>query len=328
MSRHVPISLFSFVACAFLWPAIASADPAHDWLMKINYAVRMLDYDGIFVYQHDEQTDTLRIVHKVENKSSRERLISLNGVAREIIRNDREVRCYWPDKKSVMVEYRKTGEKNFPAILPEHLQVLDENYTIQLGGIDRIAGRVTQQVIIRPKDGYRYGYRLWADKDTGLLLKTVLMDHSGKTLEQFMFTQISIGGKIPASALLPENPEQGLVWYRADEAVNAADAKLNWLVKRLPKGFQLAMHVTRPAPWRNKSHNLLLEHMVYSDGLAAVSVFVEKPGNDAKPFIQGMSHMGAVHAHGARVQDYQITAVGVAPADTVTLIGSSVERLQ
>src|SRR3990167_130993 len=106
--------------------------------MKINHAARNLDYDGVFVYQHDTQLEAMRIIHKAVNKSSKERLVSLNGAPREVIRDDREVRCYWPDKNSVLVEYRKADAKGFPSILPERMQDLDEYYVLQLGNTERI----------------------------------------------------------------------------------------------------------------------------------------------------------------------------------------------
>ena len=148
-----------------------ASDAAHEWLARINEAARHLEYEGIFIYQHDSQLETMHIFHKVENGSSKERLVSLNGTPREIIRDKREVRCYWPDMKSIVVEYRRADNKSFPSLLPEHLGDLDEYYNLQTGGIDRIANRQAQLILVRPADNYRYGYHLWADKQTGLLLK-------------------------------------------------------------------------------------------------------------------------------------------------------------
>lgn len=324
MNFRAPVSRSLLVLCTLSCSTAIAADSAHEWLMKINYAVRMLDYEGTFVYQHDSQLEAMRIVHKMENKSAKERLVSLNGAAREVIRDANEVRCYWPDKNSVVVEYRKANDKNFPAILPERLQDLDENYTMHLAQTERIAGRMTQRVIVKPKDIYRYGYHLWSDTQTGLLLKANLVDNQGKVLEQFMFTQVNIGGNIPASALAPESSGEGLTWYREEGAAKNSDSKQSWNATRLPKGFKLSMHMTRKAP----THKKPVEHLVYTDGLAVVSVFVEKQEKDAGLTMLGLSSMGAVHAHGIRVQDYQITTVGEVPAETVSLIGSSVTPMR
>ncbi len=103
ISRFPVRPAFIFLGLFVCSSAIA-ADAAHEWLMKINHAARNLEYDGVFVYQHDAQLEAMQIFHKVENNSSRERLVSLNGAPREIVRDANEVRCYWPDKNSVMVE--------------------------------------------------------------------------------------------------------------------------------------------------------------------------------------------------------------------------------
>ena len=320
MNRPIPVRGV-FVSICLVFSATASAaDEAYDWLMKINKATRMLDYEGTFVYQHESQLEAMRILHKVENGTARERLVSLNGAPREIIRDKREVICYWPDKNSVTVEYRKANSKAFPAILPERIQDLAEYYALRLGNTERITGRPAQLVIVKPIDRYRYGYRLWADKETGVLLKADLLDTQGKILEQFMFTHINIGTKIPASDLQPSVAGQGMTWHREEGDPKATAGKPAWVVSRLPKGFRLSAHVTRQALMRKRP----VEHLVYTDGLAAVSVFVEKRGEEAKNFMLGPSRMGAVNAFGARVQDYQVTTVGEAPAETIALIGGSV----
>lgn len=322
MNLHKPARGVFVSICIVFSAAAPAADEAYDWLMKINKATRMLDYEGTFVYQHESQLEAMRIIHKVENGAARERLVSLNGAPREIIRDKREVICYWPDKNSVTVEYRKANSKTFPAILPERIQDLAGYYSLRLGGTERITGRPAQLVIVQPIDQYRYGYRLWADKETGVLLKADLLDTRGKILEQFMFTQINIGTRIPAAALQPSVAGEGMTWHREEGDPQAAAGKPGWTASRLPKGFRLSAHVTRQALMRKRP----VEHLVYTDGLAAVSVFVEKRGQDAKNFMLGPSRMGAVNALGSRVQDYQITTVGEAPPDTIALIGGSVTQ--
>ncbi|MHB8744065.1 MAG: MucB/RseB C-terminal domain-containing protein [Sulfuricaulis sp.] len=319
------IARFTFrTCCIVLGLAICSSaladDTAREWLVKINHAARNLEYDGVFVYQHDAQLEAMRIYHKIVNKSAKERLVSLNGAPREIIRDKHEVRCYWPDKNSVMVEYRNAEGKGFPAILPERLPDLDKYYVLQMGNTERVTNRLAQLVIIKPIDQYRYGYHLWADKQTGLLLKADLIDLNGDVLEQFMFTQINIGKKIPAADLAPGVAGEKMVWYRENGGVSNADTKPGWTVTQLPKGFQLSMHMMRHIPMRQQP----VEHLVYTDGLAAVSVFIEQLEKGTKPYMSGPSRMGAVHAMSTRVGDYQITAVGEVPAETVSLIGRSV----
>lgn len=324
MNYCAPIRYFLLFTGIVFSSAALAADAAHDWLMKINQAARTLDYEGVFVYQHETQLEAMRIIHKVENGAARERLVSLNGAPREIIRDQREVTCYWPDKNSVMVEHRKADSQTFPAILPERVQDLDDYYALRLGNTERITGRPAQLVIVKPVDQYRYGYHLWADRETGLLLKADLLDTQGRILEQFMFTQINIGTKIPAAALAPGVAGEGMVWHREDGEQKISTAKPGWTAARLPRGFRLSAHISRQALMRKRP----VEHLVYTDGLAAVSVFVEKHNKDSKPFMLGPSRMGAVNVLGSRVDDYQITTVGEAPAETIALIGGSVTPAQ
>ncbi len=322
---------FLFSISLFVSAAAVAADNASEWLIKINRAARNQDYEGVFVYQHDAQLEGMHIFHKMENGLAKERLVSLNGSPREIIRNNGEVRCYWPDMKSVVVEYRKSDNKSFPAILPERLQGLHKHYTLEVGDTERVANRMAQLVLIKPDDDYRYGYHLWADKETGLLLKADLVDSKGNVLEQFMFTQVNLGSKIRASDLMPGIPGQGMVWYREENnKVKKKDIQKDvstqptWTATRLPKGFKLSVRMTRRIPTRTQP----VEHLVYTDGLATVSVFVEKQEKNVKLFMLGPSRMGAVHALGVRVDDYQITTVGEVPAETIALIGGSVAPAQ
>lgn len=314
-----------FVRCFFplfllLGGHAMAADDVHAWLKKMHAAAQRLDYEGVFVYQHDHQLEAMRIVHKVEKGMVRERLISLNGAPREIVRNEREVLCYLPDENSVVVEHRKTDDKGFPAIMPERLAELGDYYAMQLGRTERVAGRPAQPLSIQPRDDYRYGYRLWADHETGLLLRADLLDGKGKVLEQFMFTQIQVG-TVPASALKPDNPGKGMAWYREGDAASSAEpGGKPWTAARLPKGFKLMRQTWRMVPMRQKK----VEHLVYSDGLATVSVFVEQVDSAAKPGMEGLSNMGAVHAYVMRADGHQVTTVGEVPAKTITLIAKSV----
>ncbi len=309
---------------ALLSPAALAADTAHDWLVKMNRAAGTLNYDGVFVYQHADQLQSMRIVHRADGDSRRERLVALSGVGREVIRTDREVRCYLPDENAVLVEHRKVDNKGFPNLAPGSPAALDVNYDIRLGKSGRVANRKAQSVIIRPRDAYRYGYHLWADTDTGLLLKAYLIDYHGSILEQFMFTQVTIGGRIPESDLEPQNKGSGYVWYRepasADTPVQGA---AGWTVTQLPKGFSLSTHMLR----KLANRELPVEQMVYSDGLAVISVFVEQidTGNAGRSKgVSGFTAKGAVNAYGNRVGGHQVTVVGEVPVMTIRLIGGSV----
>lgn len=309
----VPLLLVSLAA-----PARAAEPDA--LLVRMNKAAQSLDYQGVFVYQRGNHLQNLRIVHKVSNGNVRERLESLNGAPREVIRTAQEVRCYLPDENAVMIEHRRADSRNFPALLPVSLNTLHDNYLIQRGQDGRVAGRAAQSVRIRPRDAYRYGYQLWADTASGLLLKATLQDGRGVPVEQYMFAQVSIGGPIPESELTPHHPTRNMVTRRVQEPP-PLPRENRWAPQQLPPGFTLTARMMHALP----AHPYPVEHLVYSDGLAVVSVFIEPVNGTSKPFeLKGLTKMGAVHVFGKIVENHQVTVVGEVPAAAVNMIGNSV----
>lgn len=306
---------------ALLAGSPALAGPAEDWLARINQAARALNYDGVFVYVHGGQVEAMRVVHVVGPDGVRERLVSLNGEAREVIRDDQQVWCYLPKKKMGVHEYRHDEAQGFPALLSGKADRLGRHYRLALMAEDRIAGRRAQGLRIQPRDRYRYGYRLWADVDTGLLLKVDLVDAGGEAVEQYMFTHLVLGDAVDPAALAPATPREALEWKgSADEHPPPTRSGGRWRAGRTPPGFELVSQVTRYLPMQE----VPVEHLVYSDGIASVSVFVQKAGA-GPPALEGVTRMGAVHAFGTRRDGYQITVVGEVPADTVALIGRSLQ---
>ncbi len=321
MIRPLPRLGMALLVCWY-GASAAQADPASDWLGKINRAARTLNYDGTFVYLHNDQLEAVRILHRVEKGRVQERVVSLNGAAREVVRTDQEVRCYLPDEKSVMVEHRRVDDTNFPSLLPEQLSGLKANYDIVLGRTGRVTGRLAQQLIIKPRDEFRYGYHLWADQETGLLLQADLRDAKESLIEQFMFAQVTIGSPIAAAALQPATRGDGFTWHRETSTGLNPETSVRWQVEEMPSGFRLSRQMMRQAPRRN----VPLEHLVLSDGLATVSVFIEPIGDAGADGMVGASHVGAVHAFGVRVEDHLVTAVGEVPAATVALVAGAVRR--
>ncbi len=298
---------------------LAESTSPRDWLRRISQAGQTLNYDGVFVYQHGDQLQSMRILRKLDRGKVRERLLSLNGAGREVVRSGQELRCYLPDTNSVLVEQRKSDNREFPNILPGSPEVLDSSYSFELGPRGRIANRASQSIVIRPNDSFRYGYRLWADDATGLLLMASLLDRKGAVIEQFMFTQVRIGGPINDADFEPATSTRGLVWLREDvlERPKAAGAVVPG---QLPAGFILTARFLRHLP----PATVPLEHMVYSDGLAVVSVFVQRVPDGGDPAaLDGLVSKGAAHVFGRRIDGHHVTVIGEVPAPTVRLIGES-----
>lgn len=318
-SERLPIGLLGLLLA--LPVSASAADNARAWLDKMEEAVEHLNYDGTFIYQHDDQLEAVRILHQSDLKGERERLISLNGAAREVIQSGGEMTCYMPDQKSVMVS-RSQPRKPYPLDLPDDTAKLTKYYRIALGPSERMAGHDTRIVTITPRDAYRYGYRLWLEAVNGMPLKSDLIDEQGAAVEQMMFTSIQFLPKIPEDLLQTTLNSAGFIWHRdADEAGETPLEKTDWQVTRLPDGFMLTHHSRHPMP----DSKDIAEHLVYGDGLASLSVFIEQAGDDKK-MLNGVSRMGAANAYGTVVDGYHVTVVGEVPAATVRMVGESIRH--
>ena len=323
MSRTLIPALLLFLATPNPAPAQSGQDDPRTWLEEMSQAMQSLNYDGTFVYLHDGKLETMRVIHRADEGGERERLIALTGVPREVLRDDHSVTCIFPDQKTVMVD-KSLPRKPFPASLPPDLAALQSFYEFRLMGDDRIMDRDAKIVAIYPRDEYRYGYRLWIDKADKVLLKFDLIDPHGNALEQTMFTQLDLPAQISDEALEPGISGEGYTWLgdvRRASSDTAAAAASSWQLAWLPQGFMLTHHNRHQMPVRHGS----AEHMVYSDGLATVSVFFEKlaPG---KEILQGISKLGTVNAMGGVVDGFHATVVGEVPAITVERIGEGISR--
>src|SRR5208337_1432429 len=158
----------ALAVAALLWWSNALADDAADWLQQAATAARQLTYAGTLLYQHDGRVETSRVMHMVDARGEHEKLFNLDGPAREVIRNNDEVRCYYPDAKIIRIEPR-TYRNAFPSLLPQQLDTLAEYYVFRKAETARIAGIETQAFVFEPRDGMRYGHKLWADLSSGLL---------------------------------------------------------------------------------------------------------------------------------------------------------------
>src|SRR3954471_16096615 len=92
-------ALLGAVGCSSSVSAAETAPDAMAWLKKIAAASRQLNYAGTFSYQHGRQMESSRIVHMLEGSSEQEKLETLDGPHREIIRTNENVTCYVPESR-------------------------------------------------------------------------------------------------------------------------------------------------------------------------------------------------------------------------------------
>ena len=315
---------FVLLACCGLGQGLAqgsaegatSAD-AMALLRKIYQATEKLSYSGTFVYQQGERVETSSITRLAGPGGEIERVEVLDGMPREIIRTRDTVRCYLPESQTVKVE-RRTDTRAFPAMLPERVSDLSRNYTITRGETARIAGFDCVSVVLTPKDELRYGYKLWSDVNSGMLLKARIFNRKGETVEQFSFVQLAMGN-VPRDRVKVRNAAQN--WRVEDAAVAPANLGLaGWSVGAELPGFRKIIEVTRKL-----SDARPAGQMVYSDGLAAVSVFIEPMAGRAEAVRPGPSSLGAFQIYTREVANHVVTVVGEAPAASVQRIAAGVE---
>jgi sigma-E factor negative regulatory protein RseB len=308
----------------FLLPvsaALAQTDTsALQWLQRIYAATQKLSYTGVFVYQQGQQVETSRITHIVEASGPRERLETLDGIPREIIRTRDQVVCYLPASMTVKID-KQSGTRMFPAILPERLKELFENYNIRKGDVERVGGYDCQVIILEPRDRMRYGHRLWADLNTGMLLKAKTFDEKNEMLEQFSFTQLQIGGAIGREQLKARFSRASRDWRVEDSgAIRANLAEAGWTIRSSPPGFRTVIELLRTLGGTSG-----VGHIVLSDGLAAVSVFIQ-PAKSKQPALQpGLVRQGAINVYTRPVGEHWVTVVGEAPPESVKYIADAVE---
>ena len=317
--RRLLVSIMMLLPFAVVHAQGEAVQSARTLINNMSNAVRTLNYDGVFIYQRGGKMNTLRLIHKADENGEIERLISLTGAAREVIRNKHSVTCYFPDDQAVMVE-KSRPRQLLSSQLPQSMEKLISNYHIAIFGKDRVAGKLAWVVSIKPKDGYRYGYQFWIDQSSSLLLKSELRNRTGLLLEQIVFTQLDILDAIPDEMLKPSISGKGYTWYNNSQKGNiVVKTNREWQVGWMPNGFTKNNQEVYPVADSINPVN----HIVYSDGLAMVSIFIEKlqVGHE---LTAGLSKMGGVNAYARVANGYQVTAVGEVPQATVRRMANSV----
>jgi sigma-E factor negative regulatory protein RseB len=302
---------------------VNSADHPQMWIERMNRALLTLNYEGTFLHLRHGKVETLSIVHRVEDRKVTERLVSLDNSGREIIRSDGEQMCFLPDQRRVLVHPVENPQSGLLGT-PIFCRNIELNYQFEMVESERISGRMTRVIAVNPRDRYRFGYRLWLDEQTALPLKTQLLDADNNVIEQILFARLTIPDHIPKSAVQPRVNAEGFKWVRAapmsPAQVRARAAQPGWQASRLPPGFKLISAHSSRMPSKRAS----AAHLVYSDGLASVSVFVEESADDSKPR-KGPSRIGSSYVFSTVFQGHQVTAVGEVPVQTVRFIAASIK---
>ncbi|MCZ6890493.1 MAG: MucB/RseB C-terminal domain-containing protein [Gammaproteobacteria bacterium] len=326
------VCLFGLLVAAgvALAETAAGADAAEQarapeaWLDEMNRAFRDLDYDGVFSYYGGSELATLRVVHMVVDGVQRERLVHLNGAPREIIRTGDEVACILHPGDEILELEASIPAGPFARAFARRFDAVGDLYTITLHGSDRIANREAVRLAVAPRDDHRYGYRLWLDAATGLLLRSELRDMAGTKLEIFQFATLTVGD-IPLSALDPvtrDGTATSHFWLNTPPPIRDA-SPMNWRARWVPVGFSMASADVR----RTRANLKVVNTLMFTDGLAAFSVYIEAmpPAGAGNLESRNGATVAVTHlAPGPSDRHHLVTVVGEVPTPTARKIAESI----
>jgi sigma-E factor negative regulatory protein RseB len=318
---------YKFLVFVILQLAVVAsfADPMRvdetDWLKTMAAAAHQTNYSGIYVYQSGGRVEMSRITHVVDAAGEHERLEGIDGDKRELIRDNDQAWLYTDGHKMRLAKGQI--KRAFPALLPDEISMLKQNYAITQAEEDEVAGYHAHAVVFLPRDNLRYARKMWADSNTGLLLKAVVLNDRGYVIEQYAFMELTIGNNIDRKWIAQDKASAAEIAQELHLSplpkVELLEGPCGWQVDALPPGFKKVIEMRRPFRG-NKEHVI---QMVFSDGLSGISVFIEK-AQDANYIHSGLSGRGAAHVYNRIVGDNLITVVGEVPSRTVIQVGDSV----
>ncbi len=299
----------------------SSQDPVA-WLNMIAKAVKATDFSGTYIHQYGRKVDTARITHVVDESGEQEKLETLDGPPREVLRKNDDITCVIPQTKTIKM-YRKNVRKIFPGLVSDVPSII-ENYFAKLGGIERVAGFDCQQILLNPKDSFRFAHRFCAELNSGLLLRASMLNDKSDVLEQFVFTQIAIASPsapisrdLVKSNYADSNKKPG--WKVDDTGLQEVKSnESEWYLKGAPSGFKKIIEVRRAMSGKTDP----VIQQIYSDGLASVSVFIES-GTDKQ---QGLIRQGIYNLYVRSLDSspFTVKVLGEVPNISLRQIGNSI----
>ena len=304
----------------------SQARDARPWLTRIHEAASRQNFQGTFVVSGGGNVASARMAHFCEGANQFERIESLDGQARNVFRHNDVVHTVWPSSRIVVVEQRDLLN-SFPSLLQAGGDAVADWYEVQAQGDERVAGREANVLIVRPKDAYRYGYRLWSDKASGLLLRVDVLGERGDVLETSAFSDIAIGVRSQPDTVL--QPMRKLDGYRVLHPVQRPtrlEAE-GWVMNQTAPGFRQVSCVNRQMDSSGDAEVTAQQVLqaIYADGMTYVSVFVEpfKPKRHIRPMLAAV---GATQTLSMRQGDWWVTVVGDVPAATLRVFANGLER--
>jgi sigma-E factor negative regulatory protein RseB len=308
-------------------PSVESAPETRVWLTRIHQAASQRNYQGTQVFTAGGVSSSSRVAHYCEGTQQYERVEILDGQTRRVLRHNEVVYTVWPQRQLAVIEQREPLPP-FPALLQPGEDRLIEHYELRSQGHERVAGYDAQVFLLRPRDAYRFAQRLWAEKASGLLLRSDVVGPHDEVLESTAFSEVAIGVRPQPDQVL--QPMRKLDGYRVVRPV-LAHTELEgegWAMKQTAPGFRQISCVKRPldaTELTSAPANAEVLQAIYSDGLTHVSVFIE-PFNPQRHLRPMITSVGATHTLMQRQAGWWITVVGDVPPTTLKLFAAGLER--
>ena len=321
----LPVARAGQTGAAAAAPSASSTGQADGWLQRIQRAAAGSSYQGTLTFNAGGSTSSARVLHHCDGNQTYERLEPLDGESRVQYRHNEQVVTLWPAAKRAQLETRDPVAQ-FPALPVASSARVLENYELTKVGQERVAGQEAEVLLLKPRDRLRYAQRLWAHRESGLLLRNDVLGASGEVLESAAFVDLRLGVKASTDQFLrPMKQIDGWRVQRPPVERIQLDAE-GWQLGKPVPGFQLVSSFRRPLDLGSgDSPPSQVIQSVFSDGLAQVSVFIERfdPQRHTRPM---GSATGASHTVMARRGDWWITVVGEVPMATAHQFETLLER--
>ncbi len=318
-ARSTPALILGSIFFTSLNVQAATDDDVWGILQKAALAARALSYQGIFVCQTAQQSKAVQITHLFNGKNEFARNVVLDGSPREVLSQGGDLVIYNQKNEKIVIEKRH-GQNMFPAVLPVNLDTVKESYVLRAGGLERVAGRQAQILLLEPKDGLRYSYRFWIDTEHGLLLKSVMFNNRDEIMESIAFNQLALLNSVELGWFQPKiDRNKNYVMEEEQVVVTEGSNPAGWVMKELPAGYRKIDQMMRMVPGKPYP----ITHVIFSDGLASVSLFIEPipRGVKAKAVL---SSMGNTSFYANVNSGHLVTVVGEVPEATIVQIANAV----
>lgn len=311
--------------------AVAASAPAEErdlrgWLMRIHGAASRLSFEGTFVVSAGGVVSSARIAHYSAGGEQFERIEPLDGQARQVLRHNDTVYTFWPGARTVLIEER-SRIASFPALLQGADARVAGFYEVRALGAERIAGREVDTLWLQPRDQLRFGYRLCADKATGLLLRVEVLGAQAEVLESSAFSEVRLGTRPqPAAVLMQMKRLDGYRVLRPALRPAKLEAE-GWVLRQAVPGFEQLSCLRRALaglPGDDRDPPVDVLQTIYSDGLTHVSLFIE-PFETSRHQRAMLTSVGATHTLMRRQGEWWVTAVGDVPGATLRQFTGALE---